>query len=279
MKNIIIKVKSFFSYLLDKQRLYTIIFNSDTPAGKTFDIILLWMILLSVISVILESMPEIGHHHPQLFYVIDWVFTILFTIEYFLRVYSYRKRKKYVLSFWGIIDLLSILPTYLSLLVLSYHYLLVIRVLRLLRIFRILRLFNFTREGKVLLIALRKSVYKILVFITFMFIFVVIIGTVMYVIEKDNPGFNSIPASIYWGIVTITTVGFGDIVPMTYLGKFLASVIMLSGYAIIAVPTGIVTVELSKETKRKLNCKYCKHSIEATDNYCRNCGKPVNIIE
>ncbi|ADY53555.1 Ion transport protein [Pseudopedobacter saltans DSM 12145] len=279
MKRIISGIKHLINYYLDKKRLHTVIFNSDTPAGKKFDIILLWAILLSVILVILESMPEIGHHHPNLFYVIDWVFTLLFTFEYILRIYSSKKRRKYIFSFWGIIDLLSILPTYLSLFVLSYHYLLVIRVLRLLRVFRILRLFNFTREGKVLLIALRKSIYKILVFITFIFIFVVIIGTVMYVIEHDNPGFSSIPASIYWGIVTITTVGFGDIVPMTYFGKFLASIIMLSGYAIIAVPTGIVTVELAKNRKHNITCKHCKHVIDAMDNYCRNCGKPVNIIE
>ncbi|WP_353134853.1 ion transporter [Pseudopedobacter sp.] len=273
------KIRAFINYNFDRDRLYTVIFNSDTPAGKKFDIILLWTILFSVTLVVLESMPEIGHHHPQLFYIIDWSFTILFTFEYILRIYSSKRRTKYVVSFWGIIDLMSILPTYLSLFVLSYHYFLVIRVLRLLRVFRILRLFNFTREGKVLLIAMRKSMYKILVFITFIFIFVVIIGTLMYVIEHDNPGFSSIPASIYWGIVTITTVGFGDIVPMTYLGKFLASVIMLSGYAIIAVPTGIVTVELAKNRKHTITCKYCKHTVDAMDNYCRNCGKPINIIE
>ena len=273
------KIKAFINYIFNRERLYTVIFNSDTPAGKKFDIILLWAILLSVTLVVLESMPQIGHRHPQLFYIIDWGFTLLFTFEYILRVYSSKFRTRYVLSFWGIIDLMSILPTYLSLFVLSYHYLLVIRVLRLLRVFRILRLFHFTREGKVLLIAMRKSMYKILVFITFIFIFVVIIGTLMYVIEHDNPGFNSIPASIYWGIVTITTVGFGDIVPMTYLGKFLASVIMLSGYAIIAVPTGIVTVELAKNRKHTITCRHCKHEVDAMDNYCRNCGKPINIIE
>ena len=273
------KLKAFIHQILNSEKLYTVIFNSDTPAGKKFDIILLWTILLSVTLVVLESMPEIGHRHPQTFYIIDWIFTLLFTFEYILRVYSSKYRTQYVFSFWGVIDLLAILPTYLSFFVLSYHYLLVIRVLRLLRVFRILRLFHFTREGKVLLIAMRKSMYKILVFITFIFIFVVIIGTLMYVIEHDNPGFYSIPASIYWGIVTITTVGFGDIVPMTYLGKFLASVIMLSGYAIIAVPTGIVTVELAKHRNHTITCEHCKHQVDAIDNYCRNCGKPINIIE
>lgn len=269
----------FFRENFSRKKLQSIIFNADTKAGRQFDIILLWLILLSVILVILESMPEIGRFHSSTFYVIDWIFTIIFSIEYFFRVYSSINRKKYILSYWGLIDLFSILPTYLSLFVFSYHYLLVIRILRLLRVFRILRLFKFTREGQVLLNALKKSMYKIAVFISFLFIFVVLIGTLMYVIEHGNPGFNSIPASIYWGIVTITTVGFGDIVPITYLGKFLASLIMLSGYAIIAVPTGIVTVELARSRSGKIVCNNCTYNLESFNNYCSNCGFPVNLVD
>lgn len=273
------KINSFLKDNLRRRKLRSLIFNSDTKAGRKFDIILLTLILSSVVLVILESMPEIGSYHPDLFYVIDWMFTILFSIEYLLRVYSAEKRYKYIFSSWGIIDLLSILPTYLSLIVFSYHYLLVIRILRLLRVFRILRLFNFTREGQVLLGALKRSMYKILVFISFLLIFVILIGTLMYVIEHGNSGFNSIPASIYWAIVTVTTVGFGDIVPITYMGKFLASMIMLSGYAIIAVPTGIVTVELARSKRSALQCRNCKYSVESFHNYCSNCGTAVHVVE
>lgn len=260
---------------LDRKNLHNIIFNADTKEGRRFDIILLIAILINVSLVMVESMPEIGQKHPQTFYIIDWVFTIIFTLEYIFRVYSSPERKKYIFSYWGFIDLLSILPTYLSLIFVGYHYLLMIRVLRLLRVFRILKLMKFTREGQLLLQALKLSGYKITVFISFMFAFSVLIGTLMYVIEHGNAGFSSIPASIYWAIVTITTVGFGDIVPATYVGKCLASIIMLSGYAIIAVPTGIVTVELSKIKNKKINCVNCKHGADYNDKYCSNCGNPI----
>jgi len=257
---------------LERKKAYNIIFNADTKEGKLFDIILLIAILVNVSLVTIESMPEIGQKHPKTFYIIDWVFTIIFTVEYMFRIYSSPDRRKYIFSYWGLIDLLSILPTYLSLIFVGYHYLLMVRVLRLLRVFRVLKLMRFTREGQLLLQALKLSAYKIIVFISFIFTFVVLIGSLMYVIELGNPGFSSIPSSIYWGIVTITTVGFGDIVPATYLGKCLASFIMLSGYAIIAVPTGIVTVELNKMRNKKEACISCNYAIDINDNYCSSCG-------
>lgn len=260
-----------------RKKLNTIIFGTDTKAGKRFDIILLWLILLSVVAVVAESMPELGLRYPQFFYRIDWVFTILFSVEYFTRIYAAEKRTKYIFSYWGIIDFLSILPAYISLFIAGYHYLLVIRVLRLIRIFRILRLIRFTREGQVLLSALKLSSYKIGVFITFIFTFIVLVGTLMYVIESGNPGFSSIPASIYWGIVTVTTVGFGDIVPYTRLGQIIASAMMLAGYAIIAVPTGIVTAELTKKVKEKhkKECGKCGYLMHPEANYCSTCGNKV----
>lgn len=262
-----------------KEKLNTIIFGTDTKAGKQFDIVLLWFILISVTAVVAESMPELGSRFPDFFYYVDWAFTFIFSIEYVLRIYAAQKRRKYIFSCWGIIDFLSICPTYLSIFVAGYHYLLVIRVLRLLRIFRILRLVRFTREGKMLLVALKLSIYKISVFISFMLTFVVLVGTLMYVIEHGNPGFSSIPSSIYWGIVTVTTVGFGDIVPATYLGKAIASFMMLAGYAIIAVPTGIVTAELTRKRTEKnpAICTNCGQALKGVDHFCSNCGEKVKI--
>lgn len=260
--------------MLNKNKWYNIIFETDTPAGKRFDVVLLWLILLSVVTITIESVPQYSGLH--IFKQLDWVFTIIFTAEFFLRIYVAPKRFSYIFSFWGIIDFLSILPTYLSILFIGYHYLIIVRILRLLRVFRILRLARFTSEGQVLLFALKRSAYKIGVFIAFVFTLVVVLGTVMYVVEDGNPGFSSIPSSIYWGIVTITTVGFGDIVPHTVLGKIISSIIMLSGYAIIAVPTGIVTVELSKNSKTQMDCPTCKSQNHSENNYCSNCGNKLN---
>lgn len=262
-----------------KERLNSIIFGTDTKEGKRFDIILLWVILISVLVVIAESMPELGLRFPKTFYYIEWFFTIAFSIEYLVRIYIAEKARKYIFSFWGIIDFLSVIPTYFSIFFAAYHYLLVIRILRLLRIFRILKLVRFTREGQVLLAALKLSAYKIAVFITFIFTFIVLLATLMYVVEHGNPGFSSIPASIYWGIVTVTTVGFGDIIPMTYLGKAIASFMMLSGYAIIAVPTGIVTAELTKKAREKhqSECPKCDRPVKNADNFCANCGQTLSL--
>lgn len=261
-----------------KERLYIIIFGTDTKAGKLFDILLLWAILVSILVVVAESMPELGLRFPITFYYLEWFFTIMFTIEYLLRIYVVHKKTKYIFSTWGIIDFLSISPTYFSIFFAGYHYLLVIRILRLLRIFRILRLVRFSREAQILLAALRLSSYKIGVFVSFIFTFVVLVGTVMYVVEHGNPGFSSIPASVYWGIVTVTTVGFGDIVPTTYLGKTIASFMMLAGYAIIAVPTGIVTAELTRKVRENnmLKCSKCEHPISSDSNFCSNCGQNIS---
>jgi voltage-gated potassium channel len=260
-----------------RERLRIIVFGTHTKAGKIFDIVLLWLIVTSILSVVVESIPEVRAEHGAFFYHMDWIFTVLFTIEYALRIYSTRDRRKYVLGSWGIIDFLSIFPSYITLMVSGYQFILVFRVLRLLRIFRILRLFRFISEGQLLTNALRASIYKIVVFMTFIFILVVLLGTLMYVIERGNPGFKSIPSSIYWAIVTITTVGFGDIVPMTYLGKLISSVIMLVGYAIIAVPTGIVTAEIANSRKNKLPlvCRQCKHVNSFDSKFCSNCGDPL----
>lgn len=257
-----------------RERLRVIIFGTHTRAGKTFDVILLWMIITSILCVVIESIPEVRASYGWLFYRIDWTFTILFTIEYILRIYSTRHRTQYVFGSWGIIDFLSIIPSYITLLVSGYQFILVIRVLRLLRIFRILRLFRFISEGQLLTSALRASIYKIVVFMTFIFILVILLGTLMYIVEHGNPGFRSIPSSIYWAIVTITTVGFGDIVPMTYLGKFISSIIMMAGYAIIAVPTGIVTAEIANSRRNKLPlvCNECKHVNSFDSKFCSNCG-------
>lgn len=255
--------------------LYRTIFGTETHAGRLFDIILLFFIVISVVIVILESVPSISIHHHYWFVILEWTFTILFTIEYILRIYSSPKPRGYIFSFFGIVDLLAVLPTYLSLLVGGFQYLLLIRILRLLRIFRILKLVQFVENAELLGRALKASVHKITVFVAVVFTFIVIVGTVMYVIEGEKYGFTSIPQSIYWTIVTITTVGYGDIIPHTNFGKLLASFVMLTGYAIIAVPTGIVTVELSKAVSgehRKSRCTNCYHYVDTDDNFCRNCG-------
>ena len=255
-----------------KEKIYQIIFKSDTKAGKWFDIVLLYLIFFSVLTVIIESVPEYGSRYSVYFWTIELILTIIFTFEYLARIFVTPKPLKYIFSFWGIIDLLSVIPTYLSLILAGYHYFLVVRIFRLLRIFRILRLARFNREAALIIDALKASYYKISVFLLAVFSLTVLLGTLMYVVEGGEKGFTSIPQSIYWAIVTITTVGYGDLVPSTAFGKFLSSFIMLLGYAIIAVPTGIVTVELSKKSN-EVECEYCKQKNPITFNYCNNCGK------
>ena len=255
--------------------LYHTIFGTDTYAGRVFDIILLILIIASVVVVILESVSSISIHYHDWFVILEWIFTITFTVEYLLRIYSSPRTKGYIFSFFGIVDLLAILPTYLSLLVSGFQFLLLIRIIRLMRIFRILKLVQFVENADLLGRALRASIHKITVFVTVVLTFIVIVGTIMYVIEGEEYGFTSIPKSIYWTIVTITTVGYGDIIPHTNFGKLLASFVMLTGYAIIAVPTGIVTVELSKAVSghhQKARCTNCFHMVDSDDNFCRNCG-------
>lgn len=253
--------------------LYDVVFGTESKAGKRFDVILLWIILFSVFIVMIESIPEIGIKYKHLLYIIEWILTIIFTLEFILRIWISPKPIKYIFSFWGFIDLLSILPTYLSFFFIGYHYLLVVRIFRLLRVFRILKLVRFNNEAIKLTNALQASLYKIAIFFIAVIAVVTFMGTLMYVVEGGEDGFTSIPQSIYWAIVTVTTVGYGDMVPHTVLGKFISSIAMIIGYAIIAVPTGIVTVELSKQKEIKNQCKKCDTSIETIANYCSNCGE------
>ncbi|MEI6948904.1 ion transporter [Paraflavisolibacter sp. H34] len=255
-----------------KERLCRIVFGTDTRGGKLFDIVLLWIIVLSVIVVILESMPGLNRQYQQLFYIVELIFTGLFTVEYLLRVLVSPRPFKYIFSYLGIIDLLSVLPFYLGLIVPGYHYFMVLRLLRMLRVFRILRLFRFVRESEYLFQALKASMYKVIVFILFVVTLVILLGTIMYVVEGPSHGFTSIPNSIYWTIVTITTVGYGDITPETGLGKWIASLIMLCGYAIIAVPTGIVTVEMVRHRPGGKVCNECRHDNPSDARYCNFCG-------
>ncbi|MEN8249608.1 MAG: ion transporter [Bacteroidota bacterium] len=262
-----------------KRKLYIIIFRTDTPLGKAFDVGLLVTILLSVSVVMLESVEQYSAKYADLFLYAEWTFTILFTAEYALRIFITEKKRKYIFSFFGIIDLLSTLPAYLALLFTGMHALIILRSFRLMRVFRILKLARFIGEESQLSRALKASRAKITVFLVAVFIIVVVMGTVMYLVEGAKNGFTSIPASIYWAIVTLTTVGYGDIAPATVLGQTLASIIMIMGYGIIAVPTGIVTAEMAKAGNlpdpnvEKQNCDGCGATIADPEaNYCKFCG-------
>lgn len=260
--------------------LYEVVFESDTTPGRIFDLALLWSIVISVSVVLLDSIESIRVEYGELLYSVEWFFTILFSIEYVLRLISVKRPVKYALSVLGIIDLLAIVPTYFSLFYPGTQYLLVIRVLRLLRVFRILKLSHFLFEASVLRDAMKASRNKIIVFLSTVITIVVIIGSMMYVIEGPEYGFTNIPTSIYWAIVTMTTVGYGDISPHTPLGKFVASIIMITGYAIIAVPTGIVTVELSEASKKKeVTTQVCPACLSAGHDkdavYCKYCGSAL----
>ena len=266
-----------------RDHLHEIIFEADTPTGKWFDIILLVMIALSVIVVMLESSQEIEATYGKLFYYLEWVFTVVFTLEYALRLYVTRNPWSYAKSFYGIIDLLAILPAYLSLIVSGTQYLLIIRILRLLRIFRIFKLGQYLDEGDQLRKSLIASRNKISVFLFAVTILVILIGALLYLIEGgSNEGFSSIPRAVYWAIVTLTTVGYGDITPQTDVGQFLSAVVMIVGYAIIAVPAGIVTTEMVENSRKRRRtntqvCRYCAregHDNDAT--FCKYCGHRLN---
>lgn len=273
-----------------QERIHEIIFEADTREGRIFDVVLMVAILASVIVVMLESVPTYSTTFHNIFVVLEWIFTAFFTIEYILRLYCVYKPRKYATSFFGIIDLVSILPTFLSILIPGTQSLMVIRALRLLRIFRIFKLANFLSQGQLIIRALKESRDKIVVFMMFILLMVCIFGSLMYLIEgqQANSGFDSIPRSVYWAIVTLTTVGYGDISPVTSLGQLIASVIMITGYAVIAVPTGIVTGEVinaarwEKESHRKaaINTQHCKHcSREGHDGdavFCKYCGERLN---
>ena len=260
-----------------RERIWRIIFLSDTKAGRAFDVLLLWVIGLSVLTIMLESVDSLRRQHGSLFNTLEWVFTGLFTLEYLARLWVVRKRGAYARSFFGMVDLMTILPAYISLLLPGSHYLTTVRVLRLMRMFRVLKMAEYIGEAGVLMNALSASRRKILIFFSAVLALVCVEGTIVYVIEHDaNPGYANIPQSIYWAIVTITTVGYGDVAPVTVLGKMMASVIMLTGFAIIAVPTGIVTSEIGRElkgTRIRRRCKECgwdDHDSRA--RHCQQCG-------
>lgn len=261
-----------------KQKLFTVIFEADTRAGRMFDLALLFFILLSLALVMLQSMKQVSAVYGRQLFTLEWIVTILFTVEYALRIMAVKKPLKYMTSFYGIIDLLAILPTYLSILFPGSHYLLAIRALRLMRVFRILRLSQFVREGTIIVLAMKASARRIGIFLSFVLLLSVILGAMVYVAESGaNDKFSSIPQSIYWAIVTITTVGYGDISPITPIGKLIASFIMLLGYAIIAVPTGIVTVELSKSARKEESntqaCPSCSaYGHDPDAKFCKYCG-------
>lgn len=276
-----------------RRDLYEVVFETDTPAGHAFDVALLVAIMLSIIVVSLESVAEIKQGRETLFYSVEWGFTALFTVEYALRTIAVWEKRKYNLSFFGIVDLVSVLPTYLVVFVseraMGYS---VIRVLRLLRVFRVLKLGNFLREGGTLLAALSASRYRISVFVGAVLALVTLMGALLHVIEGPEHGFDSIPVGIYWAIVTLTTVGYGDISPQTWLGQLIASAVMVLGYGIIAVPTGIVTVELGKQAGididgdgvpddvRERVCMTCgltEHRRDAV--YCRRCASQLPELD
>jgi voltage-gated potassium channel len=264
-----------------KIRLYEIIFEADTPAGKLFDISLLILIILSSLVVMLETVPEIPDLYTHYFYCLEIIFTGIFTLEYILRILAVDRKRKYIFSFLGIIDLLSILPTYLALLISGIQVFLVIRIIRLFRIFRILKLGQFIGAGNTLRSALLASRHKISVFLLTVFMIVVLSGTIMYLIEGHEHGFTSIPKSIYWAIVTLTTVGYGDIAPQTLSGQTIASLIMILGYGIIAVPTGIVSSEMIQiKSKEKLSTQVCPNCMrdghDSDAIYCKFCSSKLN---
>lgn len=237
--------------------------------------LLLWLILASVLVVMLESIQALGSRYSSFFIATEIVFTIIFSVEYIIRVWVSPHRGKYIFSFWGIVDLLSVAPTYLVFLFPGYHYLLVIRSLRLLRVFRIAKLVRFVNEAQALGEGIKSSFYKISTFLFTVLITVVVMGTIMYVVEGPANGFTSIPQSIYWAIITITTVGYGDIVPVTVVGKLISSMVMIIGYAIIAVPTGIFTAAMVKAASHKKECEICRHANDVNAKYCSGCGVEI----
>lgn len=279
------KIKKFWNWLMHnealKKRLYVIIFESNTPLGKTFDVALLWAIVLSILLVIVESMQGLPMLAKDIFKVLEYVFTFFFTIEWLCRLYCAQDRLKYIFSFFGIVDLLATLPLYLGWFFSSARYLMVMRTFRLIRVFRVFKLFSFLEEGDNLLRSLRISFPKIMVFFLFVVVMVISLGTLMYMVEgtvSDTP-YTDIPTSIYWAIVTMTTVGYGDIAPVTPVGRFLSAIVMLMGYTIMAVPTGIVSAQFihdhqdqSRSKKKQVNCPECGCPLPTNAHYCPHCG-------
>ncbi len=275
-------------YEIWKQKTHIIIYGVNTPAGRIFDLVILFLIMLSIFIVMMESVAEVDKKYHDLLLIAEWIITVIFTIEYILRIVTIKKPWSYIFSFYGIIDLIAILPMYLSYFFTNTHVLATIRSLRLLRVFRILKLMRFIGEASQLRDALKASRAKIAVFLYTVLIVSVVIGSLMFIIEEgEGSGFTSIPRSIYWTIVTLTTVGYGDIAPQTELGQFIAVLIMILGYGIIAVPTGIVTVEYAKSQRKKADevtdpgqeakeCIRCNtKNFNPEANYCYNCGAPL----
>lgn len=262
--------------------LHRIIFESDTREGRRFDSIIIWIIVASILVVMLETVAEIQAAYWWGFFILEWIFTLIFTAEYILRLYSAKKPLKYATSFFGIVDLLATLPTYLSVFFLGAQHLLIVRALRLLRVFRIFKMGHFVSEGQIIISALRASRTKIYIFISFVLLMAMMIGSLLYIVEGGtNPDLDNIPKGIYWAIVTLTTVGYGDVTPVTTIGKILATVVMVMGYGVIAVPTGIVTAEISgrvmnlKEVEFQ-ECQTCgqvEHHTGAA--YCHKCGQSL----
>ncbi|MEM6724287.1 MAG: ion transporter [Bacteroidota bacterium] len=267
-----------------RERIFEVIFGTDTPSGKFFDVVLLVFIVASVLAVMLETVGSIERNYRKQLILLEWVFTGFFTLEYILRLLSTRRPWRYATSFFGVIDLLAILPTYLSFFIAGTKAFLIVRILRLLRVFRIFKLTKFLNESAVITRALGRSREKITVFLVFIFLMVIILGSLMYLVEggAENTGFTSIPRSIYWAIVTLTTVGYGDIAPTTDLGQFVAAIIMIMGYGVIAVPTGIVGAEMAFEERNRApsnhdkTCRHCgKSNHELRAKYCSDCGSKL----
>lgn len=263
-----------------KERVYIIIFEADTPAGKLFDVLLFMAIMISVALTMMQSVGPLRESHGTLLFGLNMTFTGLFTIEYMLRLWCAQHAVRYARSFFGVVDLLSILPVYLSWLIPGSRFLDVVKVLRMLRIFRVLKMTQYVGDADLLMNALNSSRRKIGIFLVAVMTIVVILGSLMYVIEGEANGFTSIPRSVYWAIVTLTTVGYGDISPQTNLGQALAAMIMIIGYSIIAVPTGIITAQLGLETAQRRNartCKACGHNQHDADaKFCKQCGEGLN---
>ncbi len=269
------EIQSPFQHFQNK--VHEIIFEADTPAGKWFDVALIALIVLSVMTVMLDSVEAYRLEHSALFYRLEWAFTIVFTLEYLLRLICIGKPIRYATSFFGVVDLLAILPTYLSLVFPGSHYLLVIRLLRVLRVFRVLKIVQYVGEAELLMSAMRASRRKITLFLFGVSTVAIIAGSLMYVIEGAEAGYTSIPKSVYWSVVTLTTVGYGDISPQTPIGQTIATFIMLMGYGIIAVPTGIVTAEIARATGKQQgavrSCQSCGGEFHAHDaRFCKHCG-------
>lgn len=266
-----------------RRRLYNVIFLADTYWGKVFDVALIGAILISVIAVMLDSVAEFRESHGALLWTVEWVLTVIFTVEYVLRLVCVKEPKRYALSFFGVIDLLAILPTFIALFLPGAQYLLVVRILRILRVFRVLKLVTYVQESNQLMRALWSTRRKITVFLFGVFTVVIVLGSIMYLIEGEEHGFRHIPDGVYWAVVTLTTVGYGDMAPETPFGRTVASVVMVMGYGIIAVPTGIVTAELTAQGgavrgagSAPLACKNCGGKRNPTGSqFCCECGESL----